>query len=219
MARDFSRGIFRENPIFVSMLGLCPSLAVTTHVVNALGLGAAVLLVLVLTSLTASLARDVVPPRIRVVVYLGVIAVLVTVVDVLMSAYLPGLRERLGIFVPLIVVNCLILGRAEAFARHNAPGSAVIDALGMGLGFVLSLTGIALVREVLGAGTVTLFPMGSFGGVIRVPGLSDAPLAVTGLAAGAFLVVGYLKALLTWISRVRRGESAQPTRGIREENL
>ena len=195
MMRDLTRGIVRENPLFVTMLGLCPSLAITTRVVNAMGLGAALLVVLVLTSLTVSLLRDAVPVTARTPVWLAIIAVFVTLVDLFMARYAPVLSESLGIFVPLIVVNCIIMGRADAFARHVAAGRAVLDALGTGVGFLLSLTLIALVREVLGAGTVTLFPVGSFDGTVVVPVLSESPVRVVTLSAGAFFVVGYLHAL------------------------
>ncbi|MFW5784438.1 MAG: electron transport complex subunit RsxE, partial [Spirochaetota bacterium] len=164
MIRDLTRGIVRENPVFVALLGLCPSLAITTHLVHAIGLGAAVVFVLVSSGLTVSLLRRFVPRRGRIPVFVAVIAVYVTVVDVLMGHYLPGLSERLGIFVPLIVVNCLILGRVDAFASRTGPGRAVLDALGSGIGFLLSLSLIASIREVLGAGTLTVFPAGEFGG-------------------------------------------------------
>lgn len=210
--RDLSRGVFRENPVFVTMLGLCPSLAVTTHVVNAMGLGAVVLVVLALTSLTVSIAREVVPARARIPIFLAIVSVFVTIVDLLMRGYLPALSERLGIYVPLIVVNCVILARADAFARHTTPARALLDALGTGIGFLLSLTLIAFVRELLGAGTVTLVAAGSFDGVVRVPGLADRPVSVVGMGAGAFLVVGYLQALFR-TTRERRGR-----RAAREEN-
>lgn len=219
MVRDFTRGIVRENPIFVMLLGLCPSLAITTHLVNAIGLGVAVIIVLIATNLAVSLAREIVPRNVRIPIYLAAIAVFVTVVDVVMGAYLPHLSERLGVFVPLIVVNCVILGRAEAFAERHNPGRAVLDALGMGIGFTLGLMLIALIREVLGAGTITLFPIGTFGGVIRVPGLAESPARVMASAAGALFVVGYGKALFVWIRNARRGGDPGPVRGVREEEL
>lgn len=203
MIRDLTRGIVRENPVFVVLLGLCPSLAITTHLVNAIGLGLAVAFVLVASGLTVSLVRRLVPRRGRIPVFIAVIAVYVTLVDVLMAHYLPGLSERLGIFVPLIVVNCLILGRADAFASTATAGRAVLDGLGSGIGFLLSLSLIAAIREVLGAGTLTLFPVGGFAGVIRVPGLVEQPVSVVGMAAGALLVVGYLLALFTWVGARR----------------
>ena len=219
MLRDLTRGIVRENPVFVMLLGLCPSLAITTHVVNALGLSAGVIVVMVLTNLTVALAGGRVPTAARAPVYLAVVAVFVTVVDLIMRAYLTELSTRLGIYVPLIVVNCLVLGRAEAFARTASPGRAALDALGMGVGFGLALTLIALVREVLGAGTITVFPVGAFDGVVVVPGLVDQPVAVIGLSSGALLVVGYLKAFGSWLAIRKRGGDEGTVRGVREEDL
>ncbi|MFW5783802.1 MAG: electron transport complex subunit RsxE [Spirochaetota bacterium] len=219
MVRDFTRGILRENPIFVLLLGLCPSLAITTHVVNALGLGAALVVVLSASNLTVSLVRNIVPVRLRMPIFLAVVAVFVTGVDVVFRAHLPGLSERLDIFVPLIVVNCLILGRAEAFARHSTAGRAVLDGLGMGTGFLLALVFIALVREVLGAGTITLVPVGTFNGVVRLPGLAESPVRVMGLSAGALFVVGYGKALFVWVMRLRGGETPPQGGGIAEEDV
>ena len=208
MIQDLTRGIVRENPVFVALLGLCPSLAITTHLVHAIGLGAAVVFVLVSSGLTVSLLRRFVPRRGRIPVFVAVIAVYVTVVDVLMGHYLPGLSERLGIFVPLIVVNCLILGRVDAFASRTTPGRAVLDALGSGIGFLLSLSLIASIREVLGAGTLTAFPAGEFSGVLRVPGLAEQPVSVIGMAAGALLVFGYLLALVAWVGARRERRAA-----------
>jgi len=216
--RDLTRGIVRENPVFVMLLGLCPSLAITTHVVNAIGLSVAVIVVMVLTNLTVSLVGGRVPVAARTPVYLAVVAAFVTVVDLTMSAYLGELSARLGIYVPLIVVNCLVLARAEAFARSVSPGRAVLDALGTGVGFGLALTLIALIREVLGAGTITVFPIGAFDGIVVVPGLADEPVAVIGLSAGALLVVGYLKAFGNWVATRRRGGDVA-VRGVREEDL
>lgn len=210
MLRDLTRGVFRENPIFVALLGLCPSLAVTTHVSNGIGLGAAVIVVLVLTSLTVSLLRDVIPLAHRVPAYLAIIAVFVTLVDVFMSSAMAELREALGVFVPLIVVNCLIMGRAEAFARRMAPGRSVLDALGMGVGFLVGLTLISLVREALGSGTITLFAVGGFDGVVELPWLSEQPVRVIGYATGALLVVGYLRALFVWVGSLRGDRPPAP---------
>lgn len=219
MLKDLTRGVFRENPVFVTLLGLCPSLAITTHVVNALGLGTAVILVMIASSLSAVLLGDLVPANYRAPLFLAIIAVFVTVVDLVMRAYLPGLSERLGVFVPLIAVNCLILARADAFSRSAAPGRAVLDALGMGVGFTLALSLVALVREVFGAGTITLFPLGSFSGVATIPGLSERPVGVIGLSAGALLVMGYLKAFLNWMGTRRGGGPDRPAHGIAEEDL
>ncbi|HUX14199.1 MAG TPA: electron transport complex subunit RsxE [Spirochaetia bacterium] len=199
-AEDFSKGILRQNPIFVTMLGLCPALAVTNLVVNAVAMGIAVAVVLLATSFTVSLLREFVPDKIRIPTYTVIIAIFVTIVDLMMQAYLPGMSRNLGIFVPLIVVNCIILSRADSFARENTAGRALLDALGMGTGFTLGLTLIAAVRETLGSGTITLFPIAGFSGVITVPVLSHFPVRVLGLGTGAFLVVGYMKAFFNWRS-------------------
>lgn len=204
--RELRKGLVRENPIFVMALGLCPALAVSTQVVNALGMGAGVIFVLLGSNIMVSLLKNFIPPKVRIPSYIVIIASFVTIVDLTMQAYAPSLSASLGVFVQLIVVNCVILGRAEAFASRNSLGDSVMDALGMGMGFTIGLTAIALVREVLGAGTITLVAMGSFDGVIELPILSDSPVRIMALAAGALLVVGYLKALFNWME-LRRERS------------
>ena len=195
---NFTKGILKENPIFIILLGLCPTLAVSTQVVNAIGMGAGVIFVLLGSNIFVSLLKDFIPEKVRIPAYIVIIASFVTIVDLVMQAYAPALSKNLGVFVQLIVVNCIILGRAEAFASKNNIKESVLDALGMGIGFTLGLGLISLIREVLGAGSITLFPIGSFDGVIRIPGLNDSPIRVMSLAAGALLVMGYLKALFTW---------------------
>ncbi|MCF7927633.1 MAG: electron transport complex subunit RsxE [Spirochaetales bacterium] len=206
--QDFSKGLFKENPIFVILLGLCPALAVSNQVVNALGMGAGVIFVLLGSNIFVSLLKNFIPEKVRIPSYIVIIASFVTIVDLVLQAYLPTLSDSLGVFVKLIVVNCAILGRAEAFANRNNIGRSILDALGMGIGFTLGLVLIALVREVFGAGTITIFPMGSFDGVIRIPGLVDAPVMVLALAAGALLVMGYLKAFFNWLEMRRKGVRA-----------
>ncbi len=195
---DFARGLFKENPIFVMVIGLCPALAITDKVVNALGMGVAVLVVLIGANAFASSLRRYIAEKARIPLYTLVVAGMVTVIDLLMQAYTPRLYSNLGIYAKLIVVNCLILGRAEAFAAKNSVGRSIADALGMGLGFTLSLALIALVREILGSGTITLFPIGTFAGTVEVPLLSQSPVRVLSLAAGALLVFGYLRAFFNW---------------------
>lgn len=194
MLNDFNKGIFKENPIFVMALGLCPALAVSGQVVNALGMGAAVIFVLLSANVFVSLLKNFIPPKVRIPSYIVIIASFVTIVDLTMQAYLPALSASLGVFVQLIVVNCIILGRAEAFASKSTISSSVFDALGMAVGFTIGLTAIALVREVLGAGTITLFPVGAFNGTISIPGLVDSPARVMALPAGALLAIGFLMA-------------------------
>lgn len=205
--KSFTRGLLRENPIFVLVVGLCPALAVTNRVVYALGMAAAVLVALACANLFASAFREKLPKNARLPLYTLATAVVVTVEDLLMQAYTPGLYDGLGIYAKLIVVNCLILGRVDTFASRNPVGRSLVDALGMGLGFAVGLTFIAVIREVLGSGTITLFPVGDFSGTLTVPLLSQSPIRIVGLAAGALLVFGYLKAVFNWY-RIRDRERA-----------
>lgn len=210
MVRDLTRGIFRENAIFVTLIGLCPALAVTTQVDNAIGLGTALLVVLVASNVSVSFLGTIVPLRIQYPVFLGVTALFVTIVDLTMQVHLPALSERLGIFVPLIVVNCAVLARADVFARQVVPVRALLDGIGFGVGFLLSLTLIAFVREVIGSGTVTIFPVGDFDGVLVIPRMSDSPVHVMVLAPGALLTVGYLAALFARFRQRRDGRTVDP---------
>lgn len=207
MLKEFTKGIFKENPIFVIVLGLCPVLGVSTRVINAIGMSAGVLFVLLGSNIFVSLLKDFIPDKVRIPSYIVIIASFVTVVQMVMEAFAPDLYKSLGVYVPLIVVNCIILGRAEAFANKNTVKNSILDALGMGIGFALALLLISFIREVLGAGTITLFPVGNFSGVIRVPVLADAPIRVFGLAAGALLVIGFLKAFFTWYSDYKGARS------------
>lgn len=197
--KEFMKGLIKENPIFVLVLGLCPSLAVSTQVVNALGMSAGTIFVLLCSNILISLLKDFIPDEIHIPAYIVIIASFVTLVDLIMKAYLPALSNSLGVFVQLIVVNCIILGRAEAFACKHNVWESIQDALGMGLGFTFGLVLIALIREVLGAGTITLFAVGGFDGIIEVPGLVDAPARVLSLSAGALLVMGYLITFFNWL--------------------
>lgn len=151
---NLTRGIIRENPIFVMMLGMCPTLGVTTSAENGLGMGLATLFVLMLSNFAISAVKYLIPDKVRIPCYIVIAATFVTVVDLTMAAYLPALHARLGIFIPLIVVNCLILGRAEAFASKTSVFQSVLDAIGMGLGFTLALTLLGSVREILGSGSI-----------------------------------------------------------------
>lgn len=207
MIKEFTKGIFKENPIFVILLGLCPTLGVSTQVVNAIGMGAGVIFVLTCSNIFVSLLKDFIPDKVRIPSYIVIIASFVTIVEMVMHAYVPSLYESLGVFVPLIVVNCVILGRAEAFANKNSVTRSILDALGMGIGFTLSLILISLIREVLGSGTITLFAVGSFDGIIRIPLLYTYPMRIISLSAGALLVMGYLKAFFNWYSS-KKGANA-----------
>lgn len=198
--KELTKGIFKENPTFIIMLGMCPTLAVTTQVVNAISMGAGVTFVLLFSNIFISLLKNAIPNSVRIPCYVVVIASFVTVVEMVFHAYLPAVYEALGVYLPLIVVNCIILGRAEAFANKNNVINSAFDAIGMGIGFTLALTLISTIREVLGNGTITLFAMGNFNGVITVPFFSKWPLRVMTLAAGALLLMGYLKAFFNWMT-------------------
>ncbi len=184
---NLTRGIIKENPIFVMMLGMCPTLGVTTSAANGLGMGLATLFVLILSNCAISLVKNLIPGTIRIPSYIVIIATFVTVVDMLMAAYLPALHARLGIFIPLIVVNCLILGRAEAFASKNNVKQSFLDAVGMGLGFALALTILGTVREVLGAGSI-------FGWSFLAEGSDTVLLFI--MPPGAFLALAGLILIL-----------------------
>ena len=179
---ELTKGIFQENPLFRLMLGCCPALAITTSVVNGLGMGAAFTAVLVASNIAISTLRKVIPDSVRIPVYVVIIASFVTMTDQLMHAFTPDLYLALGIFIPLIVVNCIILGRAEAFANKNSIIPSIFDALGMGIGFTLALVLVSAFREVLGAGT--------FFGITLLPESVSAILMI--LPPGGFLTLGCL---------------------------
>ncbi|MBN2658670.1 MAG: electron transport complex subunit E [Spirochaetales bacterium] len=201
---NFLKGLFKENPIFVLALGLCPTLAVSTQVVNAIGMGAGVIFVLIGSNIMVSLLKNFIPDEVHIPAYIVIIASFVTIVDMLMQAFVPALSASLGVFVKLIVVNCIILGRAEAYASKNSVKDSIVDALGMGIGFTIGLLVISLVREVLGSGTITLFPMGNFDGVIEIPGLVDAPVRIFSLSPGALLAMGFLMAGFNWLKSKKK---------------
>lgn len=198
---ELTKGIFKENPIFIIMLGMCPTLGVSTQVSNALGMGAGVLFVLFFSNIFISLLKNVIPDSIRIPGYIVIIASFVTIVEMVMHAFVPAVYSALGIYLPLIVVNCIILGRAEAFANKNSVFDSALDAIGMGIGFTLGLTLIALIREVFGAGTITLFPIGNWNGVITLGHYANSPIRVLTFPAGALLLMGYLKAFFNWKSK------------------
>ena len=176
-------GVIKENPTLVLMLGMCPTLAVTTSCTNGFGMGVSTLVVLVMSNLVISALRKVIPDDVRLPAYIVIVASLVTVVELLMEAYVPAIYDALGIYIPLIVVNCIILGRAEAYASKNPPLLSAMDGLGMGLGFTISLSVIGFIRELLGAGTV-------FG--MQVMPAAYKPIAIFIKTPGAFLVLAAL---------------------------
>ena len=199
--KELTKGIFKENPTFVLLLGLCPTLGVTTMVSNAIGMGFSVLFVLTCSNIMISLLRKVIPDSVRIPSYIVIIASFVTIIEMILHAFIPEVYTALGVFLPLIVVNCIILGRAEAFASKNTVLDSILDGIGMGLGFTLALILIATIREVFGSGTITLFPLGSFDGVIEIPFINKWPIRVMTLAPGALLLMGYLKAYFEFYSR------------------
>ena len=185
--REISRGIFKENPTFVLFLGLCPTLGVTTSAVNGIAMGLATLFVLILSNVIISMIKNLIPSKIRIPAYIMVIATLVTVLELSMKAYFPSLYEVLGIFIPLIVVNCIILGRAESYASKNSILNSMFDGIGNGLGFTLSLTVIGSIREIIGSGK--LF------GLSMVDKLFN-PAMIFILPPGAFITIGVLVAII-----------------------
>ncbi|MBN2353164.1 MAG: electron transport complex subunit RsxE [Spirochaetales bacterium] len=211
MLQDFSRGLFTRNPVFVVLIGLCPALAVTVQFVNAVVLGACVTGALLCMGLSVSLLRNFIPANLRIPAVLIMLTALTTATDQLLKATAPVLSSRLGIYVPLIAVNCLILGRAGTFAFTHAPGRTVADALGMGGGFTLALGLIAFFRELIGSGTITFFPASGYG-LIALPGLADSPAAVIAGPVGAFLTVGLLMGLFNVVRAVgNRRKAARRT--------
>ena len=186
------KGIIKDNPTFVLVLGMCPTLGTTTSALNGMGMGLATLVVLTLSNIVISATARFIPDKVRIPSYIVIISAFVTIIQLLMQAYLPSLYETLGLFIPLIVVNCIVLGRAEAFANKNTVLDSACDGLGIGLGFTLSLTVIGLIRELLGSGT--LFGLNLWNG--------DGILVFI-LAPGAFLVLGLLMALFNKLTQGR----------------
>lgn len=190
LLREFSKGIFIENPTFRLALGLCPTLAVSTSVLNGFGMGVAATFVLLGSNIIVSSIRNFIPSKIRIPCFIVIIATFVTIVELTMKAYFPVLSKSLGIFVPLIVVNCVVLGRAEAFASRHSIVNSIFDGLGMGVGFTLALVIISLIRELLGNGT--------FLGLLVVEGFQPALLFI--LAPGALLVIGILIGVVNYFT-------------------
>lgn len=187
------KGVIKENPTFVLILGMCPTLATTTSAINGMGMGAATMAVLIMSNIVISLIKNLIPDKVRIPAFIVVIASFVTVIQLLMQAYLPALYQSLGIFIPLIVVNCIILGRAEAFASKNGALDSALDGLGIGLGFTCSLTLIGAVRELLGSGAI-------FGQSL----IAGDGMLVFVLAPGGFLVLGYLMVLFNKLTAKKK---------------
>jgi Na+-translocating ferredoxin:NAD+ oxidoreductase subunit E len=188
--QNFTKGFFRENPILVLVLGTCPTLATTSSALNGMGMGLATTFVLIGSNVVISLLANVIPDKVRIPAFIVVIASFVTIVDLVMQAYVPSLYDTLGIFIPLIVVNCIVLGRAEAFASKNTVLSSFIDGIGMGLGFTMALGILGSLREIVGSGAIFGYKFMKGDGIL-----------VFILAPGAFIALGYLIAL---INRLRK---------------
>ena len=192
LAKEYFKGIFKENPVFVLVRGLCPTLAVTTSVEKAIGMGLASTFVLVCSNLIISLIKKLVPDEVRIPIFIVVIATFVTLVKLIMAAYFPALKAALGIFLPLIGVNCIILGRAEAFASKHGPVDSLIDGLGMGIGFTLALTLLGAIREVLGSGSLLRIPFANC--------LEQHTQPIFILAPGGFLTLALLTDLFHYLA-------------------
>lgn len=207
---QFKEGLLTKNPVTVQLLGMCSTMAITTMLFNGVGMGISVLIILTCSNIVISLLRKVIPSKIRIACYIVVIAGFVTMVDLLMQAYLPSLSESLGVFIPLIVVNCIILGRAEAFASKNGVLVSALDGIFQGIGYTIALIIMCLVRELLGSGTI----LGGFsfinngGGIRIIPDVYPALLVV--LPVGGFLTLGCLIAFSQWLmSRIEAKERAK----------
>ena len=196
---QFKEGLLTKNPVTVQLLGMCSTMAITTMLFNGIGMGISVLIILTCSNIVISLLRKIIPPKIRIACYIVVIAGFVTMVDLLLQAYLPSLSESLGVFIPLIVVNCIILGRAEAFASKNSVGASLLDGIFQGIGYTVALIIMCVVRELLGSGTI----LGGFsfinngGGIRVIPEVYPALLVV--LPVGGFLTLGCLIAASQWL--------------------
>jgi Na+-translocating ferredoxin:NAD+ oxidoreductase subunit E len=202
LRKEFLKGFLKENPVFVLLLGMCPTLGVTSSAVNGLGMGLATLAVLLGSNIVVALLKNLIPEKVRIPAFIVVIASFVTIIDLTMAAFLPPLHEQLGLFIPLIVVNCVILGRAEAFASKNRLVAAIVDGIGMGLGFTLALTLLGAIREILGAGALFGLPL---------PFLNENPILLFVMPPGAFLALGFLIAAVNslrekWEEAARRRE-------------
>ena len=204
LTEHLKTGVLLDNPVFMQTIGLCPTLATSTSLSNAIGMGIAATVVLICSNVVISLLRKFIPDKIRIAAFISIIATFVTVIDLLLQAYIPSLASSLGLFLPLIVVNCIILGRAEAYASKNAVLPSAMDGLGMGLGFTFALVLMGIVRELLGAGTFAAGIIGDKG--IQIPGLVDNPATMMILPAGGFLVMGFILAAIQKIMSGKEGK-------------
>lgn len=204
-----SNGIIRENPIFRLVLGMCPTLAVTTAAINGLGMGVAVIFVLSLSNLAISFLKDYIPEKVRIPAYVVVIASFVTIVDMLMHAFTPALYDALGLYIPLIVVNCIILARAESFASKNKPFHSFMDGIGMGIGFTLALTLLGMIRELLGLGSIFGIKLLGEGSILSLSLFTSfKPAIIMILPPGAFFTLGLVLALINKITEKKESKQA-----------
>lgn len=195
---ELTKGLIKENPLFVLLLGTCPSLATTTSLEAAIGMGILFTFVLIGSNVVISLLRKLIPSQIKIPCYIVIIATFVTIVKMLSEAFLPELYSTLGVFISLIVVNCIVLGRAEAFASKNDVGSSLLDGIGMGIGYTLALVIMGLVREILGTGGITIGEIFTFLPPVSFTPLADYAMSIFTMPAGAFLVLGVILAILAY---------------------
>lgn len=206
----FKKGIFLENPIFVLLLGMCSALAITTTLTNAIGMGMAVTIVLIMSNVIISLLRKMIPNEIRIPVFIVIIATLVKSVQLLMNAYTPSLYSSLGVFIPLIVVNCIILGRAEAFASKNGVIDSLLDALGMGVGYTLAVVIISFFRQLIGTGGLSLYnPFNASQVIFEFSLFENYAISALTLPAGAFITLGLILAVVQWHKNKVKKEGAK----------
>ena len=197
LGKQLKEGLLSQNPVLVQMLGLCSTMAITTSIMNGLGMGVSVLIILTAANVVISAIRKIVPDKIRIAMFIVVIAGFVTCVDLLLQAFVPAIAESLGVFIPLIVVNCIILGRAEAFSYKNGVGASFFDGIFQGLGYTLVLLAMCFIRELLGAGTLAGFRINP----------EQFPIGILTLPVGGFLVLGFLIAAMQWaLSKSKEGK-------------
>lgn len=202
--KDLKNGVLLDNPVFMQTIGLCPTLATTTSLSNAIGMGVAATVILIASNVVISALRKFIPDKVRIAAFITVIAAFVTIVDLSLQAFIPSLAASLGLFLPLIVVNCIILGRAEAYASKNQVLPSAVDGVCMGLGFTFALVLMGFLRELLGAGTIAAGIIGTTG--IMIPGLSAYPATIMILPAGGFLAMGFIFAALQYIMSRKEGK-------------
>ena len=207
--KPLDNGIIKENPTFVLMLGMCPTLAVTTSAINGMGMGLTTMTVLIMSNFLISLLRNIIPSRMRIPGYIVIVASLVTVVQLLLQGYIPSLYDTLGIYIPLIVVNCIILGRAESFASKNGVIDALLDAIGMGLGYTFAVVVISFFRELIGSGGLSLYnPFDASQVIFQFEFFKDYSISLFTQPAGAFITLGCILAFIQFL-RVRKENKAK----------